>query len=112
MVFKAEKNIVADVIKYNSSDEIPAIGEIEAPLDRNDYIRMLKLTAILRIANIMDRSHKQKITRSSTSIKDKTLQIKAETIYDITLEQTLVDRKGEFFEDIYGLRPVLRQKRR
>lgn len=109
---ESEKNIIADVIKYNSSDEIPAIGEIEAPLDRNDHIRMLKLTAILRIANIMDRSHKQKITKVVTTIKDKTLQIKAETIYDITLEQTLVDRKGEFFEDIYGLRPVLRQKRR
>ncbi len=107
-----EKNIVADVIKYNSSDDIPSINEIEAPLDRDNYIRMLKLTAILRIANIMDRSHKQKIARASTSIKDKTLAIKAETIYDITLEQTLVDKKGEFFEDIYGLKPILRQKRR
>ncbi len=107
-----EKRMIADVIKYNSWPEVPEIHTLTAPLDRKNYIRMLKLSAILRIANGMDRSHRQKIKKISVSLKDKELMIRADTIYDITLEQGIMDSKGHFFEEIYGFSPVLRQKRR
>ena len=107
-----EKRMIADVIKYNSWPEVPELQTLTAALDRKNYIRMLKLTAILRIANGMDRSHKQKIKKISVSLKEKELLIRADTIYDITLEQSIMDSKGHFFEEIYGFRPVLRQKRR
>lgn len=107
-----EKRMIADVIKYNSWPEVPKPEMITASLDRKNYIKMLKLTAILRIVNGMDRSHKQKIRKINVSLKDKTLIIRANTIYDITLEQGIMDNKSHFFEEIYGFRPVLRQRRR
>lgn len=107
-----EKRMIADVIKYNSWPEVPKPEMITASLDRKNYIKMLKLTAILRIVNGMDRSHKQKIRKINVSLKDKTLIIRADTIYDITLEQGIMDNKSHFFEEIYGFRPVLRQRRR
>lgn len=108
----SEKNIVADAIRYNSYDHIPSIEELEASLNANDYIRMLKLTAILRLANAMDLSHRQKFSRISTQIKGQKIIIKADTIYDITLEQNIMKQNGSFFEEIFGYMPVLRSKRR
>lgn len=107
-----EKGIIADAIKYNSRPAVPQVSELAAPLDRIDYIRMLKLAAILRIANGMDRSHKQKIRKVTVSFKGQELLVRADTIYDITLEQSTMALKSHFFEEIYGFRPVLRQKRR
>ena len=40
------------------------------------------------------------------------ISVKADTIYDITLEQSMVAEKAGFFESVYGLRPVLRVKKR
>ena len=44
--------------------------------------------------------------------KEKELIIRADTIYDITLEQSTIENKSHFFEEIYGFKPVLRMKRR
>ena len=76
------------------------------------YVRMLKMAAILRLANGMDRSHLQRIQNVRVTVKDAELKIVANTIYDITLEQGMMETRANFFEQIYGLRPVLRQKRR
>lgn len=107
-----ERSIIADTINYNSKPAVPQITSLRAALDRKNYIRMLKLTAILRIANVMDRSHRQKIKKVSVALKGKELIIRADTIYDITLEQSTLEAKSHFFEEIYGFKPVLRQKRR
>ena len=59
----------------------------------------------------MDRSHKQKIKKIRVVINETEMRIIADTIYDITLEQGMVESKARFFEEIFGIRPVLRQKR-
>ena len=48
----------------------------------------------------------------TTTFKEKELIIRADTIYDITLEQSTIENKSHFFEEIYGFKPVLRMKRR
>ena len=101
-----ERSIIADTINYNSKPAVPQITSLRAALDRKNYIRMLKLTAILRIANVMDRSHRQKIKKVSVALKGKELIIRADTIYDITLEQSTLEAKSHFFEEIYGFKPV------
>ena len=73
---------------------------------------MLKMAAILRLANGMDRSHQQRIRDVRVTISGSELKIMANTIYDITLEQGMMENRSRFFEQIYGLKPVLRQKRR
>ena len=70
------------------------------------------LVAILRVANAMDRSHKQKFKDSKAVLKDRdTLVITTYAKEDITLERGLFTSKAEFFEEVYGIRPVLRQKK-
>ena len=111
-ISQVEKQLIACIIRYNEAREIPMPADLEPDMGNTVYIRMLKLAAILRIANAMDRSHKQKIGKVSISVKDKKLVIRADTIYDITLEQSMIAEKASFFESVYGLKPVLRVKKR
>ena len=106
-----EKEIVAGIVLYNSSAFVPHFDDMSRNMDKDSYIAMLKMTALFKLANAMDRSHKQKIKKVRVNITETEVQIIADTIYDITLEQGMVEEKAYFFEEIYGIRPVLRQKR-
>ena len=107
-----ERKIIACVVKYNTE---PFTYDRNHPdfsdLSREQYLTVAKLTAILRIANALDRSHKQKCRDAVISIRDKELVISVKTQEDLTLEKiTLADRE-EFFEEIFNLHPVLKQKK-
>ena len=75
-------------------------------------ILVAKLVAILRLANSMDRSHRQKLAECKVTVKDGELVVGTGYEGDITLERLAFEHKIEFFEEIYGIRPVLKQKRR
>ena len=107
-----EKRIIANAIRFNSSVEVPDYSMVASQMSHVDYVRMLKMAAILRLANGMDRSHQQRIQDVRVTISGPELKIMANTIYDITLEQGMMENRSHFFEQIYGLKPVLRQKRR
>lgn len=107
-----EREIVANIVKYNhlDFDYFEILGRYTT-LDRNSYLKIAKLTAILRLANGLDRSHKQKFKNVKTSLKDDQLIITVDTNEDITLERGLFGARAEFFEEVFSVRPVIRQKR-
>jgi exopolyphosphatase/guanosine-5'-triphosphate,3'-diphosphate pyrophosphatase len=105
-----ERQIVANVVKYNTEDFFEENEDLYAG-DSQDYMTVIKLVAILRVANAMDRSHKQKFRDSKAVIKDETLVITTYTKDDITLEKGLFSSKASFFEEVYGIKPVLKQKK-
>ncbi len=107
----AEKEIISCIVLYNSSAFVPRYEDMSHEIDRESYIEMLKLTAIFGIANAMDKSHRQKIEKIRVVIAGDEMKIVADTIYDITLEQGMVEEKAGMLENIFGIRPVLRQKR-
>lgn len=105
-----EREIVANVVKYNTVD---FSYEEDPESNRDPYTNVLiaKLTAILRIANAMDRSHKQKFDNIRTTFKNQQLIITTESLEDITLEKALFEKKADFFEEVYGIRPILKQRK-
>ena len=44
------------------------------------------------------------------SLKENSLQITAYTLQNITLEKGLFHRKADVFEEVFGIRPVLKKK--
>ncbi|MCQ2080963.1 MAG: HD domain-containing protein [Lachnospiraceae bacterium] len=107
-----ERLIVANTVKYNQTvfnyyDE----QNTTEGLDRMDYKRIAKLTAMLRLANGLDRSHKMKFKDVHTAIEGGKLMITIETDEDISLEKGLFGRRANFFEEVYNLKPVIHQKR-
>ena len=60
----------------------------------------------------MDRSHYQKVEGLRAVLKDRELQLVIDSRRDISLELGLLKDKVTFFEEVFGIRLVLRRKRR
>lgn len=107
-----ERELVADVVRFNH-DDFQYYEELNrnSSLDKRAYLTMAKLTAILRIANGLDRSHKQKFKNVKAVLKERELVLTVDTKEDITLERGLFDERAQFFEEVFNVQPVIRQKR-
>lgn len=105
-----EREIVASAVLYHSTPLDP-YEELAGRMDKASYLVVAKLAAILKVANAMDRSHKQKFKNVKAVIKKKELVITIETIDNIALEKDLLAAKADTFESIFGLKPVIREKR-
>lgn len=108
----AERELIANVVRYI---KIPFHYAMEADynvdLHRKDYMTSARLTAIIRVANVLDRSHKQKIDEIRTAIKNQDFVMTVTAKEDMTLEKGLLPEAGEFFEEIFSLRPILKIKK-
>nr|WP_297769673.1 HD domain-containing protein [uncultured Butyrivibrio sp.] len=108
-----ERLMVANIVRYNH-EEFEYFGSPSRYMEgisREDYLRVAKLTAILRAANGLDRTHKQKFKDVKVKLEDDELVITVDTKADITLEKGLFNNRAAFFEEVFGIRPVIRQKK-
>ena len=107
-----EREMVANVVKFNHLKfGYYDIVAQSSKLDKQNYLTIAKLTAILKLANGLDRSHKQKFKDIKISLKDHDLIITVNTNEDITLEKGLLGNRSDFFEEVFSIRPVIKQKR-
>ena len=106
-----EREIVANVVKYNHMDfDYYETMILENLIDEATYLRIAKLTAILKLANGLDRSHKQKFKDVKVTRKDNELILKVDTSSDITLERGMFGERAQFFEEVFSLKPVIVKK--
>ena len=107
-----EREIVANVVKFNH-DKFDYSQEIskKSSLNQNSYMIIAKLSAILKVANALDRSHKQKFKDIKIALKENNLIITVNTDADITLEKGLIGEKADFFEEVFSIRPLIKQKK-
>ncbi|MBE5859089.1 MAG: exopolyphosphatase [Butyrivibrio sp.] len=108
-----ERSIIANVVKFNHDNfEYYSDGTYRFKgIDKESYFTISKLTAILRIANGLDRTHRQKFKDVKVAVKGKEFEITVDTMADVSLERGLFDERGRFFEQVFGIKPVIRQKR-
>lgn len=108
-----EREMVANIVRYNRMD-FEYYGEMarRMNIDHDAYVTVAKLTAILKLANGLDRSHKQKFKKVKAMLKDNELILNVDTTEDITLEKSLIGPKADFFEEVYSIKPVIKQKKR
>ncbi len=104
-----EREIIANVVKYNTMEFDYTADSYT--LNKDMRIIIAKLTAILKIGNAMDRSHRQKFKDIRVSIKDQQMFLTTDSAENIMLEESLFKQKADFFEEVYGIRPVLRKKK-
>ncbi|MCD8022737.1 MAG: exopolyphosphatase, partial [Lachnospiraceae bacterium] len=107
-----DRAIVAYTVKYNTSpfiyyDELNTRTDLSA----NEYMVVAKLTAILRVANALDRTHHQKCSNMTVTLKEHELKISVSTQEDLSLERSAFNEKADFFEEVFNVRPVLKQKK-
>lgn len=114
-----EREIVANVVRYHILEFEYNEIQIQHRPFRNDRrlstgginTLIAKLTAILRLANATDQSHRQKLQGGIVRMKEEELVITTDWQEGLRVEELAIDQKADFFEEIFGIRPVLRQRR-
>lgn len=107
-----EREIVANIVRFNHSRFVydrqqTGMGN----MSRESFLVVAKLTAILRLANSLDRSHKQKFDGLKAQLKDNQLVLTIDTQEDITLEKGFFEANSDFFKEVFSVEPVLKQKK-
>lgn len=105
-----EREEIANIVRYNVK-YLPSENKAVKQLGSADYMKVAKLASILRLADVMDKSHTQKITNIKITIKEKAIVITTDSLEDITLEAGMFKNCTDLFENVYGIKPVLKQKR-
>lgn len=100
--------IVANVVRYHRRG-MPATAHTEYASLRREYrILVLKLSAILRVADALDRSHAQRVSAVRLEVRPDDVVLHGTYRGDITIEQHALREKGRMFEEVFGYRAVLR----
>ncbi|MBO4337951.1 MAG: exopolyphosphatase [Lachnospiraceae bacterium] len=108
----AEREILANIVKYNRVDfEYYGAIRQQSDLDKESYLIVAKLCAILKLANGLVRSYREKIRDINARLSGRELTIWVDTPDDMTLEMGLIGPKEEFFEEVYHVKVRVRQKR-
>ncbi len=107
-----EREMIAYIVKFNTSpfiyyDEL----SVRTSISREEYMSIAKLTAILRMVNALDRTHRQKCKNASVTLKEHELRISVASQEDLTLEIGTFNQKAEFFEEVFNVHPVFKQRK-
>ena len=111
-ITKDELEIIANVARYHSK-VVPANDHPNfRKLSEKNRVVVAKLVAIIRIADGLDRSHRQKIKDIKITVNEKEIIIKVDALEDIVLEKWTVETKAEFFQEVFGITPIVKVKRK
>lgn len=102
-----DRKIIALASYYHANRLFDQNNKKAPEVDKSIVAIVAKLASIVRLADAMDRSYRQKIRACSVNVKDNNLLINAGSKEDLTLELWSFADKAAFFEEVYGLLPVL-----
>lgn len=108
-----EREQIAYTVKYNTSPFLYYDEQtIRSRLSREEYLVVAKLTAILRLVNALDRTHRQKCKNVTVTLREHELKILVASQEDLSLEIGTFCEKAEFFEEVFNIHPQIRQKKK
>lgn len=105
-----EREIVASTVLYNTR-QLEPYEQVADKMDAGSYITVAKLAAILRVANALDKSHKQKMQSLKASLTGGSLVITLEVAEDVWLERGMFETKAAMFEEVFSTRAVIKVKK-
>ena len=95
--------VIANVVRYHRKSPPGASHQNYIALRREQRITVLKLAAILRIADALDRGHMQRVRELSVEISEGDLVLHCTFSGDISTERYGLDLKADLFEEVFGL---------
>ncbi|EGO63966.1 HD domain-containing protein [Acetonema longum] len=109
-----DKAIIANVAHYHSKGTPSSVDAHFAVLSPERKVITAKLSAIIRLADAIDRSHRQKVDLETLELicKGDELLITADSGEDMSLEEWTFIDKSYFFEDVFGVKATLQRRRR
>lgn len=99
-----EVALVAGSISQDLSEEADPIF---SRLGTREKLVVSKLAAIFRMANALDKSHREKLRDLKVSVEDDRVLFRASSSGDALLEQWAFRESALYFKDVFGLFPEL-----
>lgn len=104
-----DKELVGHIVRYHRRAKPQRSHNLYMALSRADRIVVQKLSALLRVADALDRAHTQAVAIEDLEIREDSMIIHTGFPGDLSLEELSLAEKGDLFRDVFGLKPVLRQ---
>lgn len=102
--------IVANLVRYHSDETPKPSHENYRLLNYDDKIIVSKLIAILKLAESLDTSHKQKIDKFNIIIDKRNLIFQLPYSINTILEKWDFKNNSTFFEEVMGVTPIIIEK--
>ncbi len=99
--------IVSNVLRYHRKSLPQPSHRSYISLSRKERVLVMKLAALLRVADALDRAHSQRISKFTIEQRETEVVLNCEYQGDISLERMALDYKGNLFEEVYGLKVVI-----
>lgn len=100
---RRELAVAANVARYHRRSAPKAQHEAYAALDRTEKNAVVRLSSLLRLADAMDREHRQKVYSVKAEVKDGLLKLRLEGQGDLLLEGWSLKKKGDLLKKAFGL---------
>ncbi len=104
---KEDVSLISNIAYFHKGVEIPQRNAEIKLLPRESRLTVLKLSAILRVADALDRSHLQKLKNFTLSFSKDTVTIRIKGHYNLNLEKLALAEKGDLFENVFGYSLVI-----
>ncbi|MBQ2314117.1 MAG: HD domain-containing protein [Treponema sp.] len=104
---REELSLIAEIVGFHKGSKMPQNDPDIKLLPRTNRLIILKLSAILRIADALDRSHQQKLKDFSISLAKDSITFRVRGNSSLNLEKLALAEKGDLFENVFGYTVVL-----
>ena len=106
-----DMQIVSIVSRYHRK-AVPSPAHPEfAALPLEDRMTVAKLAALLRVADSLERTHRETARTLDFRREADRFVIQVRDMEDLTMERLVLKEKGNLFADVFGLMPELRELR-
>jgi exopolyphosphatase / guanosine-5'-triphosphate,3'-diphosphate pyrophosphatase len=100
--------LIALVARYHRRATPRPYHEEYTSLDRDSRIAVAKMAAMLRVADALDRDHMQQVRAMAFAREPGQFIISLGDSADLTIERLALKEKGNLFEEVFGMKPVVR----
>ena len=104
---RSDVRVVANIVRYHRGSNPSSGHTAYASLSREHRMLVLKLAALLRIADALDRSHTQKVRGFRLEMRDDEIVLHCDYSGDISIEEYGLRVKGRLFEEVFGYEVVV-----
>ena len=108
---RSDVQLVALTARYHRRASPKPTHTVFTSLNRDQRIAVVKMAAMLRVADALEASHGQRLHELKFSREGGRLVIAIPQIEDLSLEQLALKQSGTLFESTFGM-PVLLRKLR
>lgn len=106
-ISRDDRSLIAQIVSFHKGSKMPQDDKEVHLLSRSDRMLILKLSAILRAADALDRGHQQKIKDFNVSISAESLTLRVNGFDNVLLEKKALAEKGDLFQNVFGYKIVL-----